>query len=272
VHPLDLEASPSRPIDLWCTFYSVLENEGLLREYRSLLSESERQQELRFHFARDQRRYLITRALVRTVLSRYADVGPREWVFAVNDYGRPLIANVAATAGKLSFNVSHTDGLIVLAVAHGHEVGVDVENTSARAACIDIADRFFAPAEVRALHELPQARQQQRFFEYWTLKESYIKARSMGLSIPLDHFSFDLREDGIDIAIHPEQHDRPQRWRFWQMFLGPDYLAALCAERVSREPPSLVVRSVVPLVSDQALPYTLLRASPHRQAVATAAR
>lgn len=260
MHSFDLETGRSPAIHLWCTFYSDLANEGLLREYRSFLSEPERQQELRFHFARDRRRYLVTRALVRTVLSRYAEIAPREWVFTPNDYGRPLIANGAA-AGQISFNVSHTDSLIILAVARGHELGVDVENIRTRAACIDIADRFFAPAEVSALHALPPARQQQRFFEYWTLKESYIKARSMGLSIPLDHFSFDLLEDDIGISIHPDQGDRPQRWRFWQMSLGPEYLGALCAERVSEEKPLLVVRNIVPLISDQALSYTLLRAS-----------
>jgi len=270
VHSFDLETGRSRPIYLWCTFYADLEDEALLREYRSLLSESERQQELRFHFARDRRRYLVTRALVRTVLSRYTDIAPRDWTFAVNDYGRPLIANAAWSARQISFNVSHTDSLIILAVAQGHEVGVDVENTRVRAACIDVADRFFAPAEVSALHALPKARQQHRFFEYWTLKESYIKARSMGLSIPLDHFSFDLLEDDIVISIHPDQDDKPERWRFWQLSLGPGYLGALCAERVSHEVPLLVVRNIVPLISDQALSYTLLRTSRERIAASTA--
>lgn len=270
MHPFDLETGESRAIHLWCTFYADLENEALLREYRTLLSDAEQQQELRFHFARDRRRYLVTRALVRTVLSRYADVAPGEWSFTVNDYGRPLIANAAAAARQISFNVSHTDSLIVLAIARGHAIGVDVENTRTRAACIDIADRFFAPAEVSALHALPQARQQHRFFEYWTLKESYIKARSMGLSIPLDHFSFDLLEDDIGISIHPDQGDKPERWRFWQMSLGPGYLGALCAERVSHEVPVLVVRNIVPLVSDQALSYTLLRTSKEPIAAPTA--
>ncbi len=264
MHPFDLATGRPPPIDLWCAFYSDLEDEALLREYRALLTESERHQEQRFHFARDRRRYLVTRALVRTILSRYADIAPREWAFTVNDYGRPLIANTAAAAGQISFNVSHTDSLIVLAVARGHELGVDVENTSVRSACIEVADRFFAPVEVSALHALPEARQQHRFFEYWTLKESYIKARSMGLSIPLDHFSFDLLEDDIAISIHPDQGDRPERWRFWQMSFGPGYLGALCAERVSQEEPLLSVRSVVPLISDQALPYTVLRASKER--------
>ena len=125
MHSFDLETGRSRPIYLWCTFYSDLEDEALLREYRSLLSEAERQQELRCHFARDRRRYLVTRALVRTVLSRYTAIAPSEWTFAVNDYGRPLIANTAWAARQISFNVSHTDSLIILAVAQGHELGVD---------------------------------------------------------------------------------------------------------------------------------------------------
>jgi hypothetical protein len=82
----------------------------------------------------------------------------------------------------------------------------------------------------------------------------------MGLSIPLDHFSFDLRADGIGVWIHPEQNDRPERWRFWQMWLARDYLGALCAERVSPAAPQLVVRNIVPLVSEQALAHTLIRA------------
>lgn len=261
MHPFNLESGRSRPIDLWCTFYSDLQSETLLQEYRVLMSEAEGQQEKRFYFARDRHRYVVTRALVRTVLSGYAEIAPSDWMFSLNDYGRPLIANDAAAARKISFNVSHTDSLIIVAVGHGHEVGVDVENTRARAACIDVADRFFAPEEINALHALPEARQHQRFFEYWTLKESYIKARSMGLSIPLDHFSFDLSGDGICISIHPDQGDRPERWRFWQMSLGAGYVGALCAERVSAEAPMLRVRNVVPLVSSQELPYELLRAS-----------
>ncbi len=121
-----------------------------------------------------------------------------------------------------------------------------------------------------ALHALPQACQQHRFFEYWTLKESYIKARSKGLSIPLDHFGFDLLEDDIRIAIHPDQNDAPERWRFWQMSFEPAYLGALCAQRVSRASPLLAVRNIVPLISDEALPYTLLRSSKEPLAATTA--
>lgn len=255
---LDLGA---RQIHLWCSFYSQIDDEVLLERYRSVLSEPERKQQRRFHFERDRRRYLVTRALVRTVLARYATVAPSDWFFSANEYGRPLIANDDAAARHISFNITHTEGLIILAVGRDCALGVDAENVHVRAAPIDIAQRFFAPEEVRALYALPQEQRPRGFFSYWTLKESYIKARSKGLSIPLDHFEFRLAGDEIQIAIDPQQNDAPSRWRFWQLWLAPYYLAAVCAERTCAEAPQLVVRKIVPLVGEQDLPYTVVRAS-----------
>ncbi|HKX31125.1 MAG TPA: 4'-phosphopantetheinyl transferase superfamily protein [Blastocatellia bacterium] len=252
----------SGQIHLWCSFFSEIANDVLLCEYRRLLTEAERQRERQFYFARDRRRYLVTRALVRTVLSGYAAVAPEQWVFAANKYGKPEIANDESLAGRLSFNITHTDGLIILGITAGWALGVDVENLRTRQVSIEVADRFFAPHEAGALNALPKDRQQQRFFEYWTLKESYIKARGMGLSIPLDKFSFQFpREDQVRISIHPDQEDQPSRWRFWQLWPAPLYLAAVCAERARVETPHLMLKNVVPLVSEQELDYGLLRAS-----------
>jgi 4'-phosphopantetheinyl transferase len=252
----------SGQVHLWCSFFAEITDEALLCEYRRLLTEAERQKERRFYFIRDQRRYLVTRALVRTVLSRYAAVAPEQWVFATNRYGKPEIANDESLAKRLSFNITHTDGLIILGIAPGQALGVDVENIRKRQASIEVADRFFAPAEAEALNALPKDRQQQRFFEYWTLKESYIKARGMGLSIPLDKFSFQFpREREVRISIHPDQEDWPSRWHFWQLWPTPVYLAAICAERARVKAPYLMLKKIVPLISEQELDYALLRAS-----------
>lgn len=237
----------SGAIHLWLAFSDDIGDERLHGAYRDLLSPMERQQERRFHFLRDRRRYLITRTLVRTVLSRYAPIAPRDWSFFTNPHGRPEISNAAAKELQLSFNVSHTHGLIALAVAV-RALGVDVENTRNRQASLEIAERFFAPAEVAALATVPRSRQQDRFFEYWTLKEAYIKARGMGLSLPLDKFSFhDLNDTSVCLSIRPELADDPARWSFWQFRLAPDYLVALCVERFSSERGELVVRKTVPM-------------------------
>ena len=98
--------------------------------------------------------------------------------------GKPTIAHPKDIA-PLSFNLSHTERLIVCLVALDREVGVDAEDTERAGETVEVADRFFSPTEVAALRALPAQSRRRRFFQYWTLKEAYIKARGMGLSLPL---------------------------------------------------------------------------------------
>jgi 4'-phosphopantetheinyl transferase len=249
-------------IHLWLAFYDEITEQRLHSAYRELLNPAEKEQESRFYFARDRRRYLVTRALARTVLSRYTPLHPKEWVFSANAYGRPEIVNAQARDAGLSFNISHTHSLIALVVTKRRALGVDVENFRAREVSLDIADRFFAPQEVAALAATPPQRQQYRFFEYWTFKEAYIKARGMGLSLPLDKFSFHYPDDhAVEIAIHPELADDSSRWQFWQFRPRPEYLAAICAERVGAKAPSLIVRQAIPMLGEKPFAPEFLRVS-----------
>lgn len=257
-HERSLPLSPDE-IHVWLAYYDEIE-ESLHAAYRTLLSAAEKEQEPRFHFARDRCRYLVTRALVRTVLSRYVPVDPKEWMFSTNAYGRPAIMNVEGR--DLSFNLSHTHSLIVLGVTRGRALGVDVENFRAREAAIGVADHYFAKAEVAALAAAPSQDRQYRFFEYWTFKESYIKARGMGLSLPLDKFSFHYPDDrAVEIAIDAGLADDPARWQFWQFQPAPEYLVAICAERAGARSPSVIVRQAVPMMSEKPVAPEFLRAS-----------
>jgi 4'-phosphopantetheinyl transferase len=249
-------------IHLWLAYYDEISEERLHVAYRELLNTGEKRQEPRFYFAKDRRRFLVTRALVRTVLSRYIAIHPRQWTFLANAYGRPDISNTQARDARVSFNISHTHSLIVLGVTRHRALGVDVEKFCTRKAAIDVAGHFFSPQEVTALDAVPSPQQQYRFFEYWTFKESYIKARGMGLSLPLDKFSFHFRDDrSVKIAIEPELADNPARWQFWQFRPRPEYLVAVCAGRVDEGSPSLVVRETIPLHSEREIAFKLLRAS-----------
>jgi 4'-phosphopantetheinyl transferase len=247
-------------IHLWLACYEEVADDALHAEYRRLLSPAEKQQEPRFYFARDRRRYLVTRALVRTVLSRYVpSVGPDEWVFSNNAYGRPYVVNTEAAG--LSFNISHTHSLIVLAVTGGRFLGVDVENVRSREGSMEIARHFFAPREVADLALVPADAQQYRFFEYWTFKESYIKARGMGLSLPLDKFSFHYPDDEtVGLEIDSALEDDAGRWQFWQFRPSPEYLVAVCAERLGPEP-SLIVRRTIPMLNEEKVTPDFLRSS-----------
>jgi 4'-phosphopantetheinyl transferase len=251
MHNLDrLISLDSGEIHLWLAYCEEID-EGLFAGYRKLLSAEETAEETRFRFPGDRRRYLVTRALVRCVLSRYAARLPEEWMFCADRYGRPEIANVQTNGARLSFNISHAGGLVVLAVIKNGAIGVDTENIRTRDASIDIARRFFAASEVKALTAASPQDQQYRFFEYWTFKEAYIKARGMGLSLPLDKFQFHYPNDhGVEIEIDPELNDVPARWQFLQLSPAPDYLVAICAERSAHGDRRLIVRKTVPLRSE----------------------
>lgn len=260
-------------IDIWCAFCEGISDPELLEHYRRLLTDAERGQQARFHFESDRHRYLITRALLRTTLSRYADMAPEEWTFVTNAHGRPAISNSGITG--LTFNLSHSRKLVALAVARHCEVGVDTEDTLSRSAPpLEIANRFFAPEEVFSLRALPEDRRLQRFFQYWTLKESYIKARGRGLSLPLDQFAFHLDDtDEIRLTVQPQLQDAADNWDFWQWWVQSEHAAgdatsqprqhmlALCAQRRREEPLQLVLREIVPLRSETDLSSTLIASS-----------
>ena len=248
-------------IHLWMAFFDRLQDEALLQKYQNLLALDEQKLQTRFYFARDRQRYLVTRALVRVVLSKYTTIEPKDWTFAMNSYGKPRIANVDDRAQRLSFNISHTNSLILLGVTGDMALGVDVENYCLREAPIDLADHFFAPAEVDDLRALPIALQHYRFFEYWTLKESYIKARGTGLSVPLDQFGFRFPTDStLRAFMQPGLNDFASCWRFWQFRPAPCYLAAVCAEHCGLAP-QLIVRTIAPLAEEKIIEYALLRTS-----------
>jgi len=249
-------------IDVWLNFHQEVVDARLLSHLSALLSEDERRQQTRFHLADDRLRYLLTRAMVRTVLSRHAAVDPADWAFTVNAYGRPEIANPHPDARTLRFNVSHTRGLIALAVSRERDVGVDVENVLERPVSTGIADRFFSPAEAAELARLPATRRQDRFFEYWTFKESYIKARGMGMSIPLDKVSFHFPyEQATRLTIAPELGDDERRWSFWQFRPTPEHLLAVCAERQDGPAPVLTLRKLIPTVGEEIIEQAPCRKS-----------
>lgn len=249
---------PLDQIHLWFAIDTDCPADLLEMYQRQYLSPDELVRGARFHFERDRRQFAVTRALVRTVLSRYADIEPHEWRFGKGEFGRPFILN--QDAPKLSFNLSHTHGMVVLAVSQFPVMGVDVEDFVQRAAPLDVANAYFSPREVADLTALPLQAQQERFFHYWTLKESYIKAEGRGLNIPLDQFSMLIAQDGaVDIAFHglPETPN----WHFWLMQAKPGVLTALCVRSELTQAPTLVMREGLPTLPERELRPQLVRQS-----------
>jgi 4'-phosphopantetheinyl transferase len=250
-------------IHVFVAFLDECRSDRLLEEYRRVVDPEELARASRFYFERDRHRFLVTRAMSRTLLSRYTGVPANELRFTSNAFGRPAIADQEEGALSVRFNISHSGGIVVFALAAGSDIGVDVEDMRAREAMVDIADRFFAPLEASSLRSLPAAERGRAFFRYWTLKESYIKARGMGLSLDLASFAFNLASgEAVGLELDPELSDRADRWSFWQFEIAGDYLLALCAERTGRQPQQVDFRKLVPLSAESEL-SPLCLAAPH---------
>jgi 4'-phosphopantetheinyl transferase len=141
-------------------------------------------------------------------------VGPSDWWFVADRYGRPFIA-APAVERPVYFSLSHTEGCVACVVSGCEAVGVDVEEVHEQHSLLATARSNFSPEEIDALRALPPKDLVDRFFDYWTLKEAYLKARGTGLSLPLDQFSiFISSNQTIQIRFAPGVSDDARRWCF----------------------------------------------------------
>jgi 4'-phosphopantetheinyl transferase len=248
-------------IHIWCVDYNNAINSKQLEMCRKILNNDEIQKEKKFYFEHDRRRYLITRATLRNILSLYVPIKPDDWIFKTNQYGRPYINNVQHCAQTIYFNISHTKSLIIIGVTHSSPIGVDVENFNANRDITNIS-YYFTQNEQDFIRSLPAQQRQRIFYDYWTLKESYIKARGMGLSIPLDSFSFALENHGLEFNAHPHLDDKPDNWRFWQLQIAPNYVAAICARRRLGAPQNLILKKISPIFAEEPVDYAITRTTP----------
>jgi 4'-phosphopantetheinyl transferase len=193
----------------------------------TLLSDDERARHARFRFERDQHSYLAAHALTRSVLAALAGVQPRELCFEAGEYGRPELS-VPQLTPALRFNLSHTAGLVACAVTLDEAVGIDVERMSRRVEIDQLARSVFSDAERAELAELAGEAKRLRFFQLWTLKESYIKAVGRGLSLPLRSISVRFeRGRPQQLAFGAPLVDDGTAWWLRVHPLGADHLLAV---------------------------------------------
>ncbi|MDV7340260.1 4'-phosphopantetheinyl transferase superfamily protein [Terasakiella sp. A23] len=172
-----------------------------------------------------QQDFLLSRGVLRTVLSKYnPEVKPGDWQFQTNVWGRPHVKDGGA---NFDFNLSHSEGMIVLAVSDGRNIGVDVERVKENID-LDIAESVFSKEEFDQFQKLPESQKRNHFFRLWVLKESFIKAKGQGLSIGLDQFSFHIDQDeGLRFETRIPEDRKTGHWKF-SLFDLEDHKLALC--------------------------------------------
>jgi 4'-phosphopantetheinyl transferase len=232
-------------VDVWLTSLHGIRSD-MEFAYLQLLSEPERAKWRRFVVRDAKLQYLVSRVLVRTTLSKYAEVPARAWQFETNEYGRPHVSQPQALR-NIQFNLSNTTGLVACAVAKDCDIGIDVENTACTFDPDEIAPSVFAPVELADFRYGLSGDRHDRFFSYWTLKEAYIKARGMGLAIPLDAFWFDLGGPSPVLHVTDRCRDDPERWRFHQYAPTAEHRMAIAAAAPRGVEPSIHLRWITPM-------------------------
>lgn len=203
----------------------------VLSALSAALAPEELERAARFHFSKDRDSFVVARGVLRDILGRYLGVRPGQVRFTYGEYGKPALAAETSGGLQLRFNLSHSHELACCAVAYGREVGVDVEYLNDRVEVMSLASHFFARGEVAALGALPPDQQLRGFFNCWTRKEAYIKARGEGLSHPLDAFTVSL-EPGSPAELLSTERDPAEatRWSLTDLPFGDAYAAALACE------------------------------------------
>ncbi len=212
-------------VHLWLVSVNAMKTQ--LDNLWYMLSDKEMKRAKRFCFEKDQKRFIVARGMLRTILSQYCNDEPDEHQFKYNRYGKPyLIEN-----DWLYFNVSHSGDKVLYGVAREREIGVDIENIKPRENAQQIVERYFSDDEKSQFSNLPDYMKKRAFFNCWTRKEAYIKAQGKGMSLPLDEFSVSFIP-GEPTCLLETQHDfqEKDRWTLKEVIVEGDYVAAAAVE------------------------------------------
>jgi|ERR1041385_1916036 4'-phosphopantetheinyl transferase len=196
------------------------------RTWQAELAPDELTRAARFVFPRDRDRFIVRRAILRTIIGEYIQRSPAEVGFVYDPLGKPKL-RLNHSDIPLRFNVSHSQGLAVYAFAYDREIGIDIEAIRTDITGEDIAASFFSPKELAEFHSLGPDQRNEAFFLCWTRKEAYVKALGCGLTRPLNSFN---------VSLTPGMPDRLEsadasRWVLRSFQPGDGYAGAVVAER-----------------------------------------
>jgi len=215
-------------VHVWLVYLGLADS--AMEECWSVLNMEEQERARRFLFAMDQHRFIVAHGALRSILGAYLRISPEQLYFVQNTFGKPYLAK--ETGGEiLFFNLSHSSSLALIAVAMRREVGIDIEWMREDFARREIAARFFSPKENEELFSLEKSLQKKAFFDCWTRKEAYVKARGEGLSIPLHQFDVSVAPDKpAQLISSREKSALIAQWTVQDLFIGDQYSAALVLE------------------------------------------
>lgn len=181
-------------------------------DFWQILSEDEKSRANRFRFPHLRVRYIAARGILRKLIGQYLSIAATDIQFNYGKQGKPFLVDFP----NFKFNVSHSEDLAVFAFAKEVTLGIDVEYINTKIDIKVIAPNFFSQNEVTTLFNLPIKERIPVFFNCWTRKEAFIKAKGGGLSIPLDQFEVSLLANDTPKILAIDWN--PEEVKDWSLF------------------------------------------------------
>lgn len=207
---------------IWLIDEADFQTPQQLDQFQRWMNAEEQARWQRYRFDKDKHQFLISRAMVRMILSAYApQIAPSDWQFDKNQYGKPQISAKlqAQLPQPIYFNLSHCTGCIALLVSHSAHSGIDVERSEKQSRNLDeLAQYCFHEQEISQYQALEQHQKAQRFYQIWTLKEAYIKALGTGLATEPNSFAFEMQANQVT-EFRQTANDHFNHWQFEQRSL-----------------------------------------------------
>ncbi len=192
------------------------------------MSGDEQDRAKRFVRAEDRQSFTAAHGVLRLLLGAMLDAAPQSFAFIANAYGKPSLAPERG----VEFNMSHSCGIVLIALARRLPIGVDVEALRPMTERAAIVQRYFHPGEAADFARVPPAEAEDAFFRCWSRKEAVVKALGYGMSLDLHRYRVAVIPGAKPEVLALEDDDAPQEsWSLIDLDPGPGHVGALAARR-----------------------------------------
>ncbi len=198
-----------------------------VKDFFKTLSADELEKAARFHLEKDQNKFIVARGALRKILGKYLNRNPDSFRFSYTLHGKPFLEDY----DDFCFNLSHSGDFAVYAFTYNRKIGIDIELVQEGFAFEQIALRFFSEGEIESLNKISNEKRLELFFQYWTRKEAFIKAKGEGVSFPLEQCDVSRFNRG---NLSPIQLFNctagNSNWHGLDLFPAPGYVGAIAVE------------------------------------------
>jgi 4'-phosphopantetheinyl transferase len=206
-----------------------------IQNLRKILSVDELARASRFHFERDQKRFIASRGILRNILGHYLDKKPHTICFEYTKQGKPILSSQSGCS-SIYFNLSHSDEFVLYAVTPDQNIGIDIECIRSDINMDQIAQSFFSQGEISSLKKAPKDLWPEVFFQYWTRKEAFLKALGEGISFPMEQCDVSLINGKVlSPVILPGNNEVSSCWYIKDLFPGSGYAAAIAVGKANSD-------------------------------------